>query len=168
MSIAQELQEIAPFFMQNCPLCARLNRIVVLGVYRDHKGPQRYPDMGYSFCNCKNIFYTRFENLTTGARMEDADPVCRMSMKFPEMKPGETVRLIMPDPFFCEWAFDPYQFLHWSPRNHWIIWDKEQFEEEVKAIGFEIVSSRRQMDVLSIYPQTFEIVLKKPVEGKSE
>lgn len=162
MSIAQELPAIAPFFVQDCPLCSRPNRMVINGVYRDDKGAQRYPDIGYSFCNCKNIFYTNFENVKHGTPDYDADPVRRMGRKIGLMQPGETVRLVLPDPFFCEWGNDPYAFFHWNPRVHWIIWDKEQFEDEMRAAGFEIVSSVRQVDVLSVYQQTFDIVLRKP------
>lgn len=165
MSIAQELPEISGFFVQECPLCGRPNRMTINGVYRDEKGSQRYPDMGYSFCNCKNIFYTRIENLK-GNQTPNADPVERMKNLFPTMLPGQRARLVLPDPFFCEWGNDPQKtFLHWDPRAHWIIWDKEQFEEEMLAIGYEIVSSRREFDVFCESQQVFEIVVKKPVEG---
>lgn len=163
MSIAKDLPEVAPFFIQKCPFCQRPNRMVINGVYREEGKPaQRYPDIGYSFCNCKNIFYTNFENVKHGTPDYDADPVRRMGIKIALMQSNETVRLVLPDPFFCEWNNDPYSFIHWSPRVHWIIWDKEQFEEEMRLAGFEIISSKRQMDVLSAYKQTFDITLKKP------
>ena len=163
MSIAQSLPNVVPIFMQECPLCGRNNRITVLGVYRDEKKCETYPDMGYSFCNCKNVFYTNFENLTDETSKIIADPVKRMAGEFCLMRSGDTKRLVLPDPFFCEWGNDPYKsFLHWSPRRHWILWDKDQFEEEMKAIGFDVLSSRREFDVQSQYPQTFEIILRKP------
>lgn len=164
MSIAQELKTVVPFFVQDCPLCQRSNRIVVLGCYRDENGMQKYPDIGYSFCNCKNVFYTRFENLSSGAPKEEADPVARMRDMYPNMAAGQMASLVLPDPFFCEWGNDPYKtFLHWNPRAHWIIWDKDQFEDEMREIGFEVVSCQRQFDVhLEDRQQTFEIVVKKP------
>lgn len=175
MSVAQSLPkvgpgagEILPFFMQECPICGRENRIVVLGVYQHpEKGPQNYPDIGYSFCNCKNVFYTRFENLAPGAKREEADPVERMRLMFETMYESQMASLVLPDPFFCEWGNDPYTtFLHWNPRVHMIIWDKEQFEDEMREIGFEIVRSDRQFDVNKPeVQQTFEIVVRKPVEG---
>jgi hypothetical protein len=166
LSIAQSLPNVASFFMQECPLCQRENRIVVLGIYRenpDDKQFQKYPDIGYSFCNCKNIFYTRMENLFEENRSELANPVKRMKNQFDLMTSGETRRLILPDPFFCAWENDPYStFTHWNPRVHHIIWDKDQFEEEMREIGFEIISCHRQFDLNSPYQQTFEIVVRKP------
>ena len=164
MSVAKQLQEVQPFFIQDCPLCERPNRIIVSGVYRDENGMQKYPDIGFSFCNCKNVFYTRFENLTSGVPMELADPIRRMKNKFDLMRSGEKARIVLPDPFFCEWGNDPYTtFFHWDPRTHWIIWDKDQFEDEMRAIGFEIFSSRREFDVQNVeHQQTFEVVVRKP------
>lgn len=162
MSVAQQLPEIAPFFMQDCPLCARPNRMVINGVYRDEKGSQIYPDIGYSFCNCKNIFYTRFENISTGKTREETDPLAMMRSRFQALAPGQTATIIQPDPFFCEWGSEPYKFLGWNPRANWILWDKEQFEEEMRAIGFEIISSSREFEVKALYPQTFVVVVRKP------
>lgn len=167
MSIAQKLNDVQSFFVQECPLCSRPNRIVARGVYRDETEMRLYPDIGYSFCNCKNIFYTRFENLNTGVGQEDANPVDKMKKAFDFLAPGRQCSIVLPDPFFCEWGNDPYKtFLHWNPRVHWILWDKDQFEDELKAIGFEIISSKRQFDVRSDSPQTFEFIVKKPEEGK--
>lgn len=167
MSIAQSLSVIAPFFMQICPLCERNNRIIVNGVYRENqneKAFQKYPDIGYSFCNCKNIFYTRLENLFEENRSEIiANPVRRMANEWCLMKSGDSFKLTLPDPFFCEWGSDPYStFTHWNPRVHWILWDKDQFVEEMLAIGFEVLSCNRQFYVHAEYPQTFEIVVRKP------
>ena len=165
MSVAQQLQEVKPFFMQTCPLCSRSNRIIVLGMYRDGERTERYPDIGYSFCNCKNIFYTNFSNIENGISLEEsADPVIRMRVMLSSMASGQCARLVLPDPFFCEWGNDPYKtFLHWNPRVHWIIWDKDQFEQEMRDMGFEIVSCKREFDVQKTESQqTFEIVVRKP------
>jgi len=153
--------------MQDCPLCGRSNRIIINGIYRenpDDKAFQKYPDIGYSFCNCKNIFYTRLENLFEENRNEViADPVRRMANEYRLMEKGEAKKLILPDVFFCAWDTDPYgTFLHWDPRRHYILYDKDQFEEEMRAIGFEVISCNRRFDVNSQYPQTFEIVVRKP------
>src|SRR3990167_4604393 len=63
VSVAKQLPEIEPFFMQDCPLCGRANRMVIKGACRYDGKIELYPDIGYSFCNCKNIFYTRYENI---------------------------------------------------------------------------------------------------------
>ncbi len=167
MSIAQALSQVVPFFMQTCPLCLRNNKMVVQGVYRanpDDKAFQKHPDLGYSFCNCKNIFYTRLDNLFEENRNSDiANPVKRMANEFETMASGESKKLILPDPFFVAWDVDPYStFLHWDIRRHWILFDKDQFEDEMLALGFYVLSCERQFDVNSPYPQTFEIVVRKP------
>lgn len=53
---------------QPCPFCGTLHPIVVYGfvndMYESDKNRQ-CPDKGYSFCNCKNIYYTNWSNMDT-------------------------------------------------------------------------------------------------------
>lgn len=112
MSVAKQLPEIEPFFMQDCPLCGRSNRMVVKGVsrYTDdgktwHK--ELYPDIGYSFCNCKCIFYTRFENVKerddlSFQTMEN--PLAKLGELYLSMESGQNLLIRMPDVFFVTGA----------------------------------------------------------------
>lgn len=129
--------------MQECPFCGRQNRIVMKGVYKEGEKVELCPDMGYSFCNCKDIFYTREENLT-----EQVIP-----------EPDENGVLTYPDPFFA-WP-DPYQFHYWNVRKYKILWDKDGLCEELKNKGYEIVSATRDFDPNSKTPQHFHIKVKK-------
>lgn len=165
MSVSKELSKVDPFFLQACPLCGQLNQMCVRGVYRNQDKSELYPDMGYSFCTCKCIFYTKHENITESSPNEFQhlkDQMLYLRNKFSEMKSGDQWFLWMPDPFFVEWSKSPYEFLHWNPRRNHIIWDLNSFNEEVKNIGFDVVYATRQMDVYAQHPQTMEFLLKKP------
>src|SRR3990167_1639264 len=165
VSVAKQLPEIEPFFMQSCPLCGRANRMVVKGVCRYGDKTELYPDIGYHFCNCKCIFYTPFENIKehddrSFQNMER--PLEKLTELYGSMESGQNLLIRMPDPFFCDWGQDPYEFLHWNPRRNHILFDKDQFCEEAKSIGFEIVKAERDFNVGTETPQTMEILLRKP------
>lgn len=142
MAIAKELEELHPRSMQDCPLCGRSNRIVMYGIYVYGNKAQKHPDMGYSFCNCKAIFYTRPENVLT--------PV------LPE--PDENGMITYPDPFFA-WP-NPYEFLFWDVRKYEILWDMGSLCDHLTEGGFEILSFKREFDVNSKTPQHFHIKVK--------
>lgn len=139
MAIAKKLDDIHPFFMQDCPLCGRANRIVLKGVYVKDNKIEKYPDIGYSFCNCKAIFYTRKENVTEPFEYAEKDGV-----------------ISAPDPFFCEWGSNPYTFIYWNPRKYEILWDMESFCEHVGGI-----ECWRDFDVDSKTPQHFHIKVRQ-------
>lgn len=142
MSIAKCLEDIHPDFMQECPLCLRSNRMVVKGVYVVGNNAEHHPDMGYSFCNCRNIFYTNQTNVTKPASYEpDVDGL-----------------IILPDPFFA-WP-NPYEFLGWDVRRYPILWNLDDFIRRLEAKGYEIETAWRDMDVHSKTPQTFHIKVK--------
>ncbi len=149
MSIAQSLPEIDPFCLQECPLCGRSNRIVMKGVYRKDNKIELQPDTGYSFCNCKSIFYTRPENIAEEIRPE-----------FQEIlpMPDDNGEITYPDPFFA-WP-DPYQFLHWDIRKYRILWDMDSLVDYLKEIGYEVLSAERDFKVGSSTPQHFHIKVK--------
>jgi len=165
MAIAKELPIVVPFFMQECPLCGRSNRMVVKGVYIKDDKVELYPDIGYSFCNCKSIFYTNYENIKVKTHIGFQyyeKPYEEMRNVYESLPSGNTLKFNMPDPFFCEWGNNPYEFEHWNPRMNHILFDMGQFCEDAKEIGFEVMSARRVFDVDSEYPKTMEIVLRKP------
>lgn len=170
MSVAKQLSEVNSFFMQDCPLCGRSNRMVVKGVCRytdDGKNLKQelYPDIGYSFCNCRNIFYTRFENVKEHNDLSFQTmefPLVKLAELYGSMESGQNLLIRMPDPFFCDWGQDPYEFLHWNPRRNHILFDMDEFCEEAKEIGFEVVKAERDFSVGTENPQTMEILLRKP------
>jgi len=143
LAIAKELDTVDPRFVQSCPLCERPNRIVMNGLFVVGNKAEKHPDMGYSFCNCKNIFYTNRANLTEEILLQ----------------PDENGVITYPDPFFA-WA-NPYDFLFWNPRKYHIIWDMLGLVETLKEWGFDVVSYRRDFDLESKTPQHFHIKVKK-------
>jgi hypothetical protein len=139
LAIAKSLPEVDPRFIQECPLCKRMNRIVMHGL---HDGTEKHPDMGYSFCNCKNIFYTRRENVT-----EEILPW-----------PDDNGVITYPDPFFA-WP-DPYAFKYWDVRRYKILWDLHGMCDLLREDGYEVLEARRDFDLDSKTPQHFHIRIK--------
>lgn len=143
MSIAKQLEELHPHSMQDCPLCGRLNRIVMKGVFVQDNKIELHPDAGYSFCNCKAIFYTDERNLWEEVRL----------------KPDSDGVITYPDPFFA-WP-NPYDFLYWNIRKYRILWDMHSLCDEFISNGYELLEAKRDFDVHSKTPQHFHIRVKK-------
>ena len=138
--------------------------MVVKGVYIKDGKRELYPDIGYSFCNCKSIFYTNYENIkikTHAGFQYYEKPLVELKNAYESIPSGNEIRLIMPDPFFVEWAQDPYSFEYWNPRLYHVLFDMEQFCDDAREIGFEVVSSKRQFNLESESPKTMEIILRK-------
>jgi len=142
MSVAKQLPEIHPFFIYECVLCGRLNRVVVKGIFRNGDKIELHPDMGYAFCNCKDIFYTKPEFILNSVSYE----------------PDKNGTISLPDPFFA-WP-DPYQFLWWDVRRYLILWDMDSFQDHLIELGYEVLSAVRDFDVHSKTPQHFHIKVK--------
>jgi hypothetical protein len=137
--------------------------MVLKGVKHAEELREIYPDMGYSFCNCKDIFYSRHEDVRNDVGLQsDKDPLGRLSSDFKTMKSGEILSITMHDIFFVEWGKDPHMFLGWDPRTNFILWNMEVLCDEAEAIGFEVVSAERNFEIGTGNPQTFKMELKKP------
>ena len=64
MSVYQEFPKLAPWSEQICPLCLDKKIIITHGITMDKNNHVSYfPDRGYSFCNCKSIWFTEWENI---------------------------------------------------------------------------------------------------------
>lgn len=64
MSANKQLPLTVKYAIQNCPLCGRANLMVAYGLVSiDDQTMTKTPDQGYSFCNCKNIWYTNWKNI---------------------------------------------------------------------------------------------------------
>lgn len=161
MSVAKSLPPVDPFFMQECPLCGTPQRMMIKGNYVDKDKWERYPDMGYSFCNCRNIFFTKPENLievdTTWNNC--LDPIGRLERDLIEAPKEFTISML--DPFFIDWK-QPHEMWHWLCRKVFILWDMDSFADTCREVGFEIVSAVRDMDVNSSTPQNFHVTVRKP------
>ena len=118
--------------------------MILRGLYVHKDKVEKYPDMGYSFCNCRNIFYTKHENL----------------IELPDY-PFKEGKVTLPDPYFVDWR-NPHEWKHWLPRKHYILWDMDSFCNEAVENGYEVVSAIRDMDVESSTPQHFHVTLRKP------
>ena len=85
MMMTETKKRLAP---QNCPLCGESQDIVVNGHITSKDDPTValiQKDRGYSFCNCRNIFYTDWSNMKQGVydadyhKKYDTDNVQQMS-----------------------------------------------------------------------------------------
>lgn len=142
MAIAKELDTVDSRFIQDCPKCGRSNRIVMNGLFVLGAKIEKHPDMGYSFCNCKAIFYTNKENVK--------DPV--------QILPDDNRVISYPDPFFA-WP-NPYEFIHWDVRRYRILWDLDTFCDQLRSSGYEIERAWRDFDLNSATPQHFHVKVK--------
>lgn len=163
MSAAKSLPPVDPFFMQECPLCGSLQRMMIRGLYVEKEKGQLYPDMGYSFCNCRNIFFTKWENVTRGDDGFNSckDPIAKLKEIYESSQAGQTIVITMRDPYFCIWT-RPHEYTGFNPRVNYILWDMDSFSDECVKAGFELISKTRDMDVESKTPECYHITLRKP------
>ena len=144
-------------------MCRELHRMMIRGNYVDPNDGKwsRFPDIGYSFCNCRNIFFTNWENVlernTTWNNCEY--PVDKLQQAYAEAPGDFTISML--DPFFIN--FDaPHEMWHWQCRKVYILWDMNSFANECRNVGFEVVSAIRDMDPASKTPQHFHLTIRKP------
>jgi len=151
--------------MQTCPLCGTPQRMMIRGLYVDPKTEEGrlYPDMGYSFCNCRDIFFTKWENVTRGDEglNSSKDPIGKLKEIFNSCVSGQAIKITMRDPYFCVWS-RPHEYTGFNPRVNYILWDAESFIEECKWTGFELIDWHRDMDVESKTPECYHIELLRP------
>lgn len=161
MSVAKTLPLVDPFFEQPCPLCGTYQRMMIRGNYVDEGKWSRFPDLGYSFCNCRHIFYTKWENLleTETTWNNCRYPLAHLKVAYENGSSPFTISML--DPYFIDWK-QPHEMFHWQVRKVYMLWDKDQWVEECKKVGFEVVSAVRDMDVASKTPQHFHVTVRKP------
>jgi len=69
MSVYQELPKFAERLLQPCPFCGMKQPLYIRAIHmqrpEDSYDVEKliHPDLGYSFCNCKNIWYTNWSNI---------------------------------------------------------------------------------------------------------
>ncbi len=63
MSTDQRASEIIYWCKQECPFCHEDKIVIANGLIRSGEKIELYPDRGYSFCNCKNIWFTDWSNI---------------------------------------------------------------------------------------------------------
>ena len=163
MSIAKTLPPVDPFFMQSCPLCGMNQRMMIRGNFIDpHDGKwSRFPDIGYSFCNCRDIFFTKWENLT---ERDVTWNNCQYPLEMLKKAYNDTFEpftISMLDPYFIVWD-SPHEMFHWQCRKIYILWDMDSWVNECKKVGFEVVSAVRDTDVQTKTPQHFHVTVRKP------
>lgn len=165
MSIAKSLPPVDPFFMQECPMCGVKQRMMIRGLYVDPetKKGKLYPDMGYSFCNCRDIFFTKWENITKedGGLNSCYNPIRKLEEIFNQSESGQSILITMRDPYFIIWS-KPHEYTGFNPRVNYILWDMDSFAKECSKVGFEVISAIRDMDVNSPTPECYHITLRKP------
>lgn len=160
LAIAKSLPPVDPFFMQACPLCGTKQRMMIKGNYVDKDKWERFPDMGYSFCNCRDIFFTEIENVlkpdTTWNNCTDL--VGKLKSDY-ESGPKEFT-ISMLDVFFVNWKC-PHEMWHWLLREVYYLIDMDSFCDLCREIGFEVVSSIRDVNVESKTPQNFHVTVRR-------
>ena len=120
---------------------------ILLGPEERH---EIFPDMGYSFCNCHNIFYT--------THVDYGNPIEELRDAFAKLDIDNEYSIIMADPFFINWD-NPYEFVHWRIRQNFVIWDIDSLCEVIEKIGFQVVGRYREFNENSTTPQTTTIIL---------
>ena len=165
MAVAKSLPPVASFFMQICPLCGTSQRMMIRGLYidPDTKQGKLYPDMGYSFCNCRNIFFTKWVNITSDDENFNTckQPVAALKQAYHKCEFGGAIKITLRDPYFIIWN-RPHEYSGFDPRKNFILWDTESFIDECKKVGFELVNWYRDMDVESKTPEHSHVTLRKP------
>jgi len=155
MSIIKKIERAVDWCIQKCPICEQENDMVVRGDIE--LGPEKkrliFPDIGYSFCNCRSIFYTTHVPLP--------NPIDELKEALEKLYAFDEYIIHMPDPFFVKWD-DPYQFIHWNPRKNFIIWDIDSLCETLEEIGYEICGRLRNLAPDTPYPMTSTIIIGIP------
>lgn len=118
--------------------------MVVKGTYYHEGKIELYPDIGYSFCNCRSVFYTNSENVWEPFSYEPVDGF-----------------ITAPDIFFVEWGNNPNTFIYWNPRRYQTLWSMEAQIDHLKSQGYEIESAKREFTVGSKTPQHYHIKVRK-------
>jgi len=158
LAIAKSLPLVDPFFMQECPLCGTMQRMMIRGNYVDDNNWSRFPDMGYSFCNCHDIFFTKPENVneidTTWNNCSDL--VGKLKESYSTGPSEFTISML--DPYFINWN-SPHEMWHWLVRKVYYLIDMDSFCNMCREVGFEVVSAVRDMDVESKTPQNFHVTV---------
>ena len=175
VAVAKSLPPVDKFFMQVCPICGTPQRMMIRGLYVENGKSQLYPDTGYSFCNCRNIFFTKWENITAeapnmysdnyiqeyGSRLNSLQfPLMHLGGLFNHCNVGEILIITMRDPYFVIWT-RPHEYTGFNPRTNYILWDMGSFVEECKKVGFTVISADRDMNVESKTPECYHITLRK-------
>jgi len=152
MSTKQKLDKPEDWCLQICPICGRSNYMVIRGDREIGNRHEIYPDMGYSFCNCNNIFYTRSS--------EYDNPVDMLKELYHTLPEGKDYQFILPDSYFINWD-NIYEFKHWKLREIPIIWDIDSFCALAEKLGFTIKYRERVFDVSSKDAQKSIVMIGK-------
>ena len=134
--------------------------MMIRGNWIDGNGEwKRFPDMGYSFCNCRDIFFTKWENVieknTTWNNCEDL--VAKLAEDYAEGPREFTISML--DPYFVNWNC-PHEMWHWLLRKVYYLIDMDSFCDLCREVGFEVVSAVRDMDVESKTPQNYHVTVR--------
>lgn len=78
----RELQKLESHQLQECPLCGEWQTLMMRGKTQDieDKSYGVVGDRGYSFCNCRNIFFTQWKNIDSRINQEPS-PVRKLEVE---------------------------------------------------------------------------------------
>ena len=156
MSVENQLQPVKEFFMQPCPLCGTKQPMMIRGLWVEGNEKRLYPDMGYSFCNCKDVFFTKWENITEQTEFLNnrRDTIAELKKLYDTVELGLKLNVNIIDPFFCDWN-NPHEYTGFDPRRNFILWDMDSFVNECLAVGFQVRGAKR--DFVDLYAILQEI-----------
>lgn len=87
MSVSPSLPKYESWCKQKCPLCGQENIVVINGItVIDTNKIKAIPDRGYSFCNCRDIFYTNWSNIDTEIYYTDKYVEAHKEVHFNQLK----------------------------------------------------------------------------------
>ena len=244
MSVNRQFNKYESWCIQKCPLCEQEQKVIVNGMVFVNDKQLVSPDRGYSFCNCRNIFFTDWSNIDQdsyfvpeytdnhyrgehekqmkelyqaynktvlaesngGKKLLDLGSVTNYLLNFAQedgfdttgwdilkhenfghkqiigdfdkisvldkfdiiyanhffehikypleaikkcydmLNVGGVIFISMPDPFQIDWG-NYYLWGNFILRQHYIMWDKDSFCDEMEAVGFKTIFSKRNYDV---------------------
>lgn len=85
MSLDQKFPRVEPWSQQRCPFCGDDKIIITHGITLSETDDDKmkiYPDRGYSFCNCKSVWFTNWTNIDLDVRsLKDSTEVLQYYIK---------------------------------------------------------------------------------------
>ena len=74
---------------------------------------------------------------------------------------GGILFVVMPDPWFVDWANNPYEWIHWHIKEHHILWDLDSFCAVLEESGFEIIKKHRNTTYEFLCSGDFHIIARR-------
>jgi len=149
---------------QKCPFCGQEQVILVKGLVKsiDDDKYQIAHDKGYSFCNCRDVFFTNEKNVI------EPDPCPDLKESYEKMDSGEAITITMPDTIYIDTERGQTLNWVWYVEQYKILWSMDSFIEYAQELGFDCVSKNRNIEMHRTtdkefaWKKEFTVTLRKP------